>query len=585
MKLSDFIVSFIEEKGTLIIFGLTGGSVVHLFDSIGRSNLLDYVCVRNEPAAAFAAEGFQRVTGKVGVVVATSGPGSTNLTSGIATAWTNSIPCLYICGQVDSFECNWDGRARQKGHQEINFEAIVQPITKYAHTIKHPGEMPFELSKAWAMANEGRPGPVVLVVPCDFFRQDINLKHCPEFRTRPFRAESDDDWKVNSYLHSLLKAQRPAIVVGGGIRKSGAILSFRRLIQRLGIPVAATQGGIDALQHNLDEYVGFIGIYGNRSANFTVANSDLLLVLGSRLESRVTGLKPETFARHANKIIVDVDANQFNLRVRSDLSINMDVMDFLSKLETLIDEVPYTVPDKWAKYFKKVKYDHFSEESWGDHTTGINPYKLIAAISAQSRPDDIFVVDCGQTIMRVLQSFHLKDNQLMITDTGMVGMGYGLPTGMGAAFAVNGSKRVIVLTGDGSCQMNIQELETIHHNKIPLKIIIFNNHGYGLIKQMQDGILKGCHHASGIGYSAPNFINIAQAFGIPSLKVTSNAELQPSLKMAFESDQPYLMDVHLPANFHVYPKGISDRPIEEQHPPLPSEVFNELMIVPPFQAR
>ena len=584
MKVSDYMVSFLVQKGISTVFALTGGAVVHLVDSLGKNEKIDYICVRHEQAAAFAAVGFQQIAQNVGVAVATSGPGSTNLVTGIGTAWASSIPCLFIAGQADSFECNWQGKARQKGHQEIDFEGIVKPITKYAKTIMSPDEVRHELEKAWAIATSGRPGPVVLIVPCDFFRRSINPHSCKRYleETRVVEERRFES-KYNSLVSLLRESRRPLVLVGGGIGTARARPELSRVVKKLGIPVVVTQSGIDCFPHDQKEYLGWVGAYGNRSANLAAANTDLLIVLGSRLTSRTTGFDTGTFAREARKVVVEIDKNQIDLRVRADLAFNMDVKPFLEVLgsDAALD-IEAGRYGLWLEYVSHLREKYFTCDFWQTAVPLVNPYLFLHALGRHLVPDDILVVDCGHNIMRALQVLPIQSGQRFLADTGLVSMGYGLPAAIGAVLASGGQRRVILLTGDGSFQMNIQELETIRHYSLPVKMIVMNNRSYGMIKQMQDQVLEGRHEASGRGYSAPDFTKVVQAFDIPARSLKTEEEIGQAVTTALTTEGPYCLDVYLPEDMPVLPKVAGGRPLEEQMPLLPEDEWQKLMIVKPY---
>ena len=584
MKLSDYVIEFLKSQQVSHIFVFAGGAITHLMDSLYKSDNIHPIVVQHEQAGAFAAEAYARVNGNLGVTMATSGPGATNLTTGIGSAYFDSIPCLYITGQVNTYEYKFDVPVRQIGFQETDIVSIVKPITKYAYMVTTPEEIEYVLQKAVYIAKSGRPGPVLIDIPMDIQRAEIdidNLQGYPE----QFENQADENLKVEKYINLVTEkinnSKRPVILAGGGVRLAKAAQELLNLANKTGIPIVTTLMGLDALPHNHSSFCGMIGAYGNRFANFTAANSDLVIVIGSRLTSRQTSNKPETFAREAEIIHVDIDCSELQRIKNSSLSINCDAKTFLAILNNKLEEYNQENIREWIAVTKKYKekYPDFSQDSEGNY---LDPNGFMNSLSKFLEPGDVICLDIGQNQIWAAQSLRLKERQRMLISGGMGAMGFALPAVVGAYMA-SLDNSVIAIVGDGGIQVNIQELQTIVRNKLPIKIIIMNNNSLGMVRHFQEIYFESRYSATVEGYDAPDFKGIAQAYKIDYFNIKSSADVDDILNQALKSQAAAIIEVELPLCTYVIPKLEMNRPIEDQSPLLDRDEFRENMLVEPLE--
>ncbi|WP_069998735.1 thiamine pyrophosphate-binding protein [Cellulosilyticum sp. I15G10I2] len=572
MKLSDYIAEFLIKNGCTHVFGYQGGAVTHLVDSLYKYKQIKFISTYHEQAAAFAAEGYARIKNSIGVAVATSGPGATNLITGVGSAYFDSVPCLYLTGQVNTYEYKNDLAIRQLGFQETDIVSIAMPITKYAVRITDPQSIRYELEKAVYTANVGRKGPVLLDIPMNIQCADVLEETLHGFEQKDCYDLDFDFETVIQYLNS---SKRPVILVGGGVRISNASEVLNQVVSKLKIPVVSSLMGRDTVDNNHENYIGMIGAYGNRSANFTIANSDLIIALGTRLDTRQTGTKPENFARGAKLIRVDIDPGELDKKIKHDeVSIKAELRVFVEKLYESIERICIS-RGKWLEKTKeyKRKYPTFLQENFKD------PNYVMAYISKSLRPSDIICLDVGQNQMWAAQSLCLKNGQRLLTSGGMGAMGFSLPCAIGAYYSgVCGS--VFAFAGDGGIQMNIQELALIKRNRIPIKIIIMNNESLGMIRHFQEMYFEGRYCATVTDYEVPDFCKLANAYGIKSARLEKSNDFD-TLEEILHNNEPMVIEIVLPKKTYVYPKLALNRPIEEQEPLLSREEFLENMIIEP----
>ena len=575
MKLSDYVAGFLVEAGCDTVFGYPGGAITHLLDSICRTGGLRWVQTCHEQGAAFAAEGYARVRGGIGVAAATSGPGATNLITGIGSAYFDSIPCLYLTGQVNTYEYKGESRVRQAGFQETDIVGIVKPITKYAVRLTDSSRIRYELEKCVFLAESGRKGPVLLDLPMDLQRAEIEPETLgrfppPESPAAEFDAGLAADWLKHS--------SRPVLLAGGGVRLSGARDLLRVFVRRLQLPVVSSLMGRDAYDNDSINYFGMAGCYGNRYANLALANSDLILAVGSRLDTRQTGTKVESFARQARLLRVEIDPAELERKVKpGECGVRADICCFLRTLlaspEILKMEPGLFRPWRGRLMKYRLRYPSFAEEGWPD------PNFICSELSNMMRGSDIVCTDVGQNQMWAAQSMTLTGRQRMLTGGGMGAMGFALPAAVGACFAREREARVFALTGDGGFQMNLQELGMVGRERVPVKIIVLNNRSLGMIRQFQEMYFEGRYYGTVLGYEAPDFCRIARAYDIPAVRVETRAQFD-ALPAVFASDGPVLAEIMLPRNTYVFPKLSVGRPIEDQDPRLPRGELEENMMLP-----
>lgn len=578
MKLSDYVNDFLVSEGIAHIFEVCGGALAHLLDSVYDRKDISTVSMHHEMAAAIAAEGYSRVSENMGVAMATSGPGATDLITGIGSCFFDSIPCLFITGQVNTYEFKFDRPVRQMGFQETDIVNIVKPIVKNAVLVTDPNKIKYYLEKSVHIARSGRPGPVLLDIPLNIQRADINPESLESFyksSTNESISEFDDDI-VKQIVQLIKSSSRPVVLVGGGIRLSKAQDELFKFIHKTGIPVVTSLMGIDAFPHNDQSFVGMIGSYGNRYANLTIANSDLVLALGTRLDTRQTGTKPETFARGAKIVHVDIDPHELNNKIISDFPINSDVKKFLFALNNYIGEYDKDKIEPWKQAIKRYKerYPSFKTPVNGIIEPNFFMHKLSEFVPA----DAIICVDVGQNQMWAAQSLEIKKTQRFLTQGGMGTMGSALPMAIGASFAKPG-KIVVVITGDGGFQLNIQELQTVYHHKLPIKIILLNNNCYGMVRQFQKQYFNSRFQSTVIGYSCPNFQDVVSAYKIPVMKITRSTEIVKAFQKLFSDAQPMFLEASINQNILAIPKLSVNRPIEDQDPLLSRDELKSNMFI------
>jgi acetolactate synthase I/II/III large subunit len=577
MKVSCFIIKELVDQGVDCIFGYAGGAITHFLDSIHKNPKISFISNYHEQASAFSAEGYARVNNKLGVAIATSGPGATNLITGIGSSFFDSIPCLYITGQVNTYEYKGNLKIRQKGFQETDIISLVKPITKYAVRVVDPHKIKFELQKAIHLATTGRKGPVLLDIPMDIQRSIINVDDLPVFKQKKKKDFRIGKEKINEIITMINASKRPVLLVGGGVRLSGAVKELNTFLKKTSIPVVSSLMGLDAVDHNLENYLGFIGVYGNRYGNFTLANSDLIISIGSRLDVRQTSVKKETFARGAKLIRVDIDEIEFQNKIKKDeIEINLDAKNLLEILNKNIDKINIDTT-KWLNRAKKYKKNYPSHTSKKD----MSPNNIIKKISEFTNEEEIICVDVGQNQIWIAQSFVLKAKQRLLISGGMASMGFSVPAAIGAYYA-NPKKNIIAFVGDGGMQINIQELQLVKRNKIPIKIIILNNNCLGMIRHFQEMYFNGMYEGTLEGYDAPNFCKIAQAYGLDSVSIDTYEELL-GLKDILREPKAKIININLKKITYVFPKLAMGRPIEDQDPLLAREIFKKEMIVKPME--
>lgn len=553
--------------------------------------------MQHEQAAAMAVDGYSRMTKNFGVAVVTSGPGATNLITGVCCAYFDSIPCLFIDGQVNLWETKGDRKIRQLGFQETDIIDMVKPITKYAVMVKEPEKIKYHLERAVYLAKSGRPGPVWLDIPMNVQHAEIDPDQLEGFDPQELREEKSriDQQMVAKILGLIKNARRPVIIAGSGIKLGRAQAEFYKFIEKLKIPVVSTWSGIDILPHDYPLYIGQFGVYGSRSANFTVQNSDLLISLGSRLDTRQTGGQPKTFAREAVKVVVDIDAGELHKNwVVPDVALHADVKDFLEDMNQALRDFPALEFGSWPGRCRewKAKYSTVLPEFY-EQKDSVNSYVFVKTLSEKLPEKSVIVTDQGGNLTWTIQGFEVKKDQELFSAFGNSPMGYALPASVGAAFARPGQD-IICIDGDGGFQLNIQELQTVKYYNLPIKMFILNNHSYGIIKQFQEIYFEGRYTGTTAesGYSSPDFIKVAQAYGISTETIENHGELPGKLDKILKTPGPVLVDVLLAEDQKLVPKLVAvksedgkryiSKPLEDMVPLLPRDEFNRNMIVKPL---
>lgn len=581
MKASDYIAQFLVDKEIDKVFGYIGGAVAHLYDSFDKNEKIEMINTIHEQGAGFAAEGYARATGKTGVATATSGPGATNLITPIGSCFFDSVPTLFITGQVNTYEYKYDKPVRQIGFQETDIVSIIKPITKYAVMVDDISDLRYELEKGYFLSQEGRKGPVLIDIPMNIQRSDFD----PAQQTSFFDGSEYQTYQENSQIldeiaqvvNLLNNAERPIILIGGGARISGADQVITQLLHITKFPVVYSLMGKDVIKDDYPYNLGLIGAYGNRYGNMALANADLILVLGSRLDTRQTGTDLKTFAREAKIIQVDIDSYELGSKVKVDVSVHSDVKEFVEMLNNnSFSKDLSTWHEKLLTYKQK-----YSSIIGIDQKEKI-PNLIIKRMSQFLHATDIICVDVGQHQMWVAQSLGTKDDQRVLFSGGMGAMGCALPTAIGATLGTG--KRSIVIVGDGGFQMNIQELEIIKRRHLPIKIFVMNNSNLGMVRQFQELYFDKNYVGTKKDYSVPDFEKIGNAYGIESNAASMNDEIYQKIEELLVDDEPAILDIRLIESMTtVEPKLIVNKPIEDMYPFLDREEFYEQMIIKPLE--
>ena len=557
---ADVIADFLVEHNIPYVFNLTGGMIAFMEDSIGRTDKIKCVPMHHEQAAGFAAEGFARKSGNFGVAMATSGPGATNLITAIGSCFFDSVPALFLTGQVHSNNLKKKNEVRQEGFQETNIVDLVKSITKYAVQIKNPEDIIHELHKAHKIMKEGRPGPVLIDIPINFQRSK-NISPKPIIRNAIAKNPKPNFSNKVSKLQELLQASKaPLILVGHGVRLAGAQNEFLSFQKNNNLPVVASLMGLDVFPSGKD-FVGYIGTNGNRDSNIIFANADLIIVLGSRLDLRQTG-DPALFNPNTKIVHIDVDENVIDYGIKSDLSFVCDINFFLSAVQSI------QTPNKpaWKKFIQEIKKNFSRLET---NVSKINPNLFLEQLSVVSQKNTTVVVDVGQNQQWCAQSWKVKRGQRLLFSGGMGAMGFALPAAIGAWYADTASKTIVV-TGDGGLQINIQELETISRNQIPVKIFVLNNNSLGMVREFQDTYLNKNNYTTVSGYGNPNFKKLAEAYNIRYSLISKSTDVQ-KLSEILDSDSPVFIEVIIDINAPLQPKIVYGRAIDDQAPYLSEE--------------
>lgn len=562
MKASDFIAFFLKRRGIESVFELSGGMITHILDSINQTTDIKIITMHHEQAAAFAAEGYARITGLPGVALATSGPGATNLLTGIGSCFFDSTPAIFITGQVNRHEQKGERDIRQLGFQETDIVAMARPITKACFLVNDPNELENVFEKAFRIACEGRPGPVLIDIPMDVQRTQIELQN-RTMETKSGCSISSD--LLSNLIADINQAKRPLILAGRGIKAANCQALFDDFVEMTKVPVITTLLGLDTISYADPLRVGFIGSYGNRWANIAFGECDLLIVLGSRLDIRQTGADTN-FIENRRIYHIDCENGEINNRVKGCVPVLADLSDFFKQFSASAINMDFTLPQEWINHVNELR------SLWPDtkelSPTGINPNKFMHSLSQASCQAKVYLADVGSHQMWAAQSLELLQGQHFLTSGGMGAMGFSLPAGIGACVALN-KQPVVIIIGDGCMQLNIQELQTIVRNKLPIKIIVLNNRTLGMIRQFQDSYFESRYQSTYWGYSAPDFTKVALAYGIDAMTIESPDDIDEAVSWLWTSEnqhKPQLLQVMVDPHTNTYPKIAFGKPITEMEP-------------------
>lgn len=566
IKLSDYVFQFLKEKGIQHIFMLPGGGAMHLVDSLGNSGI-EYICCLHEQAASIAAEAYGQHTNNIGVVLTTSGPGATNAITGVTAGWIDSTPMFVISGQAKRSDLVGNTGVRQIGSQEVQIIDMVKPVTKYAVQITEPEEIRYHMERAYAEATNGRPGPVWLSIPLDVQAAMIDETALSGYELDEQQQSVKDDILIKT-VELLKYSEKPLILAGNGIKLGNAQGLLYELLERLSIPVQTTWKTIDMFGEEEEVYAGHPGGMGDRGANLILQSSDLLISIGSRLDTSLTAFNEANFGKNARKIIIDIDQSELN-RMRIEQAEGKAACDAKVFLEKLLDKIK---EEEWGQQRKKwqqwltechrlrARYPVVTLEHKRVRNV-VSAYYFIDVLCRNLNEKDVIVPESSGAAGEITyQAFKLKRGQKMNNAAGLGSMGFGLPYAIGACLA-NNRRRTILINGDGAFQMNIQELETLHRLNLPVKIFIWNNAGYASIRAMQKNTFEGHYVASGesSGLEMPNICHVAKAYRIPVYAAKDNDEMENVLPQILESEGPVLCELIISPDETVSPRTKSFR--------------------------
>lgn len=598
MKLSDYVFQFIAGQGVKHVFMFPGGGAMHLLDSLGRNKKITYICNHHEQACAIAAEAYARVTNNLGIALVTTGPGGTNSITGVAGAWLDSTPCLFISGQVKRSDLLLDKGVRQLGVQEIDIVSLVKPITKYAITVMEPADIRFHLEKAVYLAKSGRPGPVWIDIPLDIQASDIEVKKLKGFISSDTEQSADKNTlnnQLKEMINLLNEAKRPVILAGNGIRLAGAQKEFIKLMDLLEVPVLTTRLGVDLIPSTHKLYFGMPGSIAARGANFTLQNSDLLIILGARLDYALIAYAPEKLARAAKKIMINIDPAEIR-KIKSiiDLPIATDAKDFINGMIDQKDLIKKQDRSSWINKCKewKTQYPFVLPEHY-ENKSAVSVYAFSDTLS------DLLDKNCvvlpgssGNACELFLTAFRVKKGQRVFHNKGTGAMGLAQPAAIGACLA-NRKKLTVCIDGDGGFQLNIQELETVSHLKLPIKFFVMNNGGYASIRAMQKNYfqqLVGADSESGL--TLPDITKVAEAYGLNTMRIVDQNDLRNQIKDVLNTPGPVVCEVKIIPDEIRKPRVSSmqrpdgsmvSKPLEDMWPFLDRAEFSANMIIKPLK--
>ncbi len=594
VRLADYVASFVADMGVGEVFGVVGAGAMYLNDAFGNQPGLDFIATQHEQGASMAAEGYARVSGGIGVAQVTTGPGGTNALTGVCGAWIDSIPMLVISGQITINNTIGSSGLRQFGVQELDTIAIVSPVTKYAVCVLEPDQIRYHLEKAVHYAGSGRPGPVWIDIPLDVQNATIDPLalggYTPE---NPSRAPGEDylEKRVDEVIALLAGAERPVLYCGYGIRLADAVEGFRELVEKLGVPVISSWNASDLLATDHDCYVGRCGILGDRAGNFTVQNSDLIIVIGSRMSLPQTGYNFSTFARQAKLVVVDIDEKEtVKPSLRTDLGVVADAGAFMDTLSTRLGNWKRTSEiDSWLACCadQKRRYPVLLDE-YRDNTEGVNSYFFVDELAGRLDSEAVIVTDMGTAFTCTMQTFATKRGQRLFTSSGLAAMGYGLPAAIGACYG-GGGKRIICIAGDGGLQMSVMEMQTLRQYDLPVTLFVLDNNGYMSIRWTQQKHFgRDVGSGPNSGQSCPDFVKVAEAYGLPAMRIGNQRDLAAGLDRALSAKGPLVCVIDMPEMQELIPRvqtgqradgTLIAKPLEDMYPFLDRDEFRANMIV------
>ncbi len=550
MTVAEALVECLERENVEVVFGYPGGAVLPLYDALYHSTRIKHVLVRHEQGGAHAADGYARVSGKVGVCIGTSGPGATNLVTGIANAYMDSVPLVVITGQVPTIQVGTDA------FQEVDITGITLPITKHNYLLKDPAKLATVVKNAFHIAATGRPGPVLIDIPKDVAQARISFKYPSTVRLRGYKPTyKGHPNKIAEIARLMTKAKRPVIYAGGGVIASEASEELLKLAEAISAPVTNTFMGLAGFPGDHPLFLGMLGLHGTRYANLAITECDLLIGIGARFDDRVV-MNINSFAPHATVVHIDIDPAEIGKVIATHVPLVGDVKTILKELLPLIEKIDRS---EWLSRIQSLKALY---PLGYEHGASLKPQFIIEELWNCTKGDAIIVTDVGQHQMWVAHYYHFKKPRTLISSGGLGCMGFGLPASVGAALAAPSGSKVVLVTGDGSIQMTIQELATMMEQCLSVKIILLNNSALGMVRQLQEYYCQGRHMATNFEFH-PDFEILAKAYGIPAYTFRTEEEVLKGLGQVLESPGPALVNCIVSPEENVLPmvpagKGIGE---------------------------
>lgn len=582
MKLSDFVIGHIAKHGIDKCYLVYGSAIGDLVDAFTRIDGISHICGIHEQGCGYMAEGWSKVTGKTGFAMATSGPGAMNLVTPCGNAWFDSVPMLYVTGNVKTQYMRQSEDIRQIGFQEADVVSIFKPITKYAVQVRDPQRIRYELEKCLFLCRDGRHGPCLLDLPIDVQQKDIDpdmlepFDHKAAWAADPMADIHEVDAFVRRYLGDLENSKRPVMLIGGGVRSAGAVDIWRRVASKLQMPCYPTYNAVDVVTSDFPWYGGRIGTYGGAGRNIGLQKSDLLLAIGTRVSGRITGGNPASFMPDARKYLVEIDAGLLkreNQQVPFDVSVKCDAKLFLHRLDHFIQQDAFPHYAAWTMKCLswRDKYDPVAPHV-AKPFQPLDPYLWCRELSIQLPNNAIICADCGGNFLICAHTFETKYGQRFFTNNGSSPMGFSFCGAMGAWFA-DPSRPVVCVIGDGGMAMNSQELQSIVHYGVNVKVFIIQNHVYGITKQFEKVNFQGREIACGPdGYSTPDFCSVAEAYGVESYRIASNEDIGNGTAYVLSRPSAVICEVECPEFCEYLPRVVGwSTPIHRMTPEVAEE--------------
>ena len=578
MKASDLIALKIAQYSDYVFSG-QGGSVVHILDSIYKRKDIKLIPSQNEQGASLAADAYTRTSGKLGIVVTTSGPGTINALQGLACSYYDSIPALYFSGAPVTNNLKKNKKLRQLGFQEMEIQEITKSFTKYSTRITDVKNIFYEIEKSVYLAKTGRPGPCIIDLPDDIQRMETNIEEQKIFKPEKIKLFLDLK-KIEEICSMIVQSKRPIFIVGNGVKISKAKKNLEQLLKKTNIPYAPTWATFDMFRTDDPKNVGSFGVYATRHGNFAIQNSDLLIVLGSQLNPSLIGSNAKLFAPNAKKVLVDIDPAELNEEngVKIDVKINCDVKDFIESLND--KKVSWQFNQSWIDKVENLKKKYpIVKEEYFNQRKSVNPYVFFDTLSNYTSANDIIIPDASANLVWTYQAYKVSKQQQIFTALNHSPMGYSVAAAIGASLG-SPKNNVISIIGDGSMQMNIQELENVKSLKLPIKIFLINNKGYGMVKQTIDTWLEGkyvgCDEKSGL--SLPDFQKVTKSYGIECVEINNHNDLKEKIEYMLNNRGPLLCDVKLDSKEKIIPKTKAGSPLHKMLPALDEDEIQSNMI-------